>query len=56
MGKKTRKSSLNDRLDRIIAKIMGLTEEQAIDKLEGEDLIIAEHCFYEVFGHCFDPN
>jgi len=51
-----KKSELEQRLDRIIARIIGLTEEQAIEKLEGEDLIIAEHCFNEVFGHCFDPK
>jgi len=35
----------------MILTLHGMDEDQAIDFLDGKDLIVANHCFATVFGH-----
>jgi len=40
-----------EQLNQTTLILHGMDEEQAIDYLNHKDSIIANHCFYTVFGH-----
>lgn len=48
--KTTRKTEFQKRIERLEAKITGVSEKKALDILDGQDMMIANHVFYEVFG------
>lgn len=50
-SRSSRKTEFQKRLEKLENKITGVSEKRALDILEGEDMMIANHVFYEVFGH-----
>jgi hypothetical protein len=45
-----RKDDIKNKIESTINKIKNKTKQEAIDYLIGMDMILANHCYFEVFG------
>lgn len=56
MPRETSSEKYRKEVAETVLKLESMTEEEAEAYLEGKDLIFAQHCFNEVFGHYMDTN